>query len=181
MALTGAEPCYPPSKPLLALLPTGTMPPAPKKSVRAVARTPQQALWCVCGAAKLAAHGLCARCYARRQRDRAYFAGLRETVLARDHHCCQVCHRPEAPLDPSQRPLGGPSFLVVHHRRPGISRERLLISLCPACHARVHRLAAVLRPLPALLLTLWREQHPRGVEQLLLDFRPRRTQLGLPE
>ncbi|AXC16429.1 hypothetical protein ACPOL_7239 (plasmid) [Acidisarcina polymorpha] len=24
--------------------------------------------------------------------------------------------------------------------------------------------------MPALLLTLWREQHPNGVEQLALDF-----------
>jgi hypothetical protein len=147
------------------------MPFSPKKPGRALARTPQQALWCVCGAAKLAARGLCARCYARRQRDRARFAGLRETVLARDHRSCQVCHQPEC----------GTRTLVVHHRRPGISRERLLIALCPACHARVHRLAAVLRPLPALLLTLWREQHPRGVEQLTLDFSARSgpEQLGL--
>jgi hypothetical protein len=151
------------------------MPFSPKKPVRAAfvtVRTSQQALWCLCGAAKLAARGLCARCYARRQRDRACFAGLRETVVARDHHSCQVCHQPEC----------GQRTLVVHHRRPGISRERLLISLCPACHARVHRLAAVLRPLPALLLTLWREQHPGGVEQLTLDFSARSgpEQLGLP-
>jgi hypothetical protein len=28
----------------------------------------------------------------------------------------------------------------------------------------------MLKPLPRTLLVLWREQHPRGVEQLTLDF-----------
>jgi hypothetical protein len=29
------------------------------------------------------------------------------------------------------------------------------------------------KPLPPLLLVLWREQHPDGQEQTLLDFKPR--------
>jgi hypothetical protein len=72
-------------------------------------------------------------------------------------------------------PLSGSreAELVVHHRRPGISREALLIALCPACHAKMHRLGVVRRPLPLLLLALWREQHPGGVEQLVLDLTPR--------
>lgn len=46
-----------------------------------------------------------------------------------------------------------------------------MISLCPACHARVHRTRAVLSAMPPLLLELWREQHPEGHEQTTLDFR----------
>jgi 5-methylcytosine-specific restriction endonuclease McrA len=143
------------------------MAPDPKKPPRpalASGRSRQRALWCrACAAGGRLIAGLCSRCYARRRWDRAYFAGLRERVLARDSRCCQVCHRPET----------GRRTLVVHHRRPGISREALLIALCPACHAKVHRLGVVRRPLPFLLLALWREQHPGGVEQLTLDFIPR--------
>jgi hypothetical protein len=32
------------------------------------------------------------------------------------------------------------------------------------CHARIHRLRMVLTLLPTLLVQLWREQHPDGVE-----------------
>lgn len=46
-----------------------------------------------------------------------------------------------------------------------------MISLCPGCHAKVHRTKAVLAEMPALLLELWREQHPDGHEQTRLDFR----------
>jgi 5-methylcytosine-specific restriction endonuclease McrA len=132
----------------------------------------QHALWCrACAGGGRLVSGLCSRCYARRRWDQAYFAGLRERVLARDSRSCQVCHR----LETDKRTL------AVHHRRPGISREALLIALCPACHARVHRLGVVRCPLPLLLLALWREQHPDGVEQLMLDFTPRmqREQLDL--
>ncbi len=45
-----------------------------------------------------------------------------------------------------------------------------MISLCPACHARVHRTKAVRAAMPPLLLVLWREQHPKGHEQKQLDF-----------
>ena len=45
-----------------------------------------------------------------------------------------------------------------------------MISLCPACHAKVHRTKAVLSQMPPLLLELWREQHPKGLEQTALDF-----------
>ncbi len=46
-----------------------------------------------------------------------------------------------------------------------------MISLCPACHARIHRTQAILSKMPDLLLELWRELHPRGHEQTALDFR----------
>jgi len=45
-----------------------------------------------------------------------------------------------------------------------------MISLCPRCHARVHRTKAVIAIMPPLLLVLWREQHPRGHEQTALQF-----------
>jgi len=49
----------------------------------------------------------------------------------------------------------------------------LMISLCPACHAKVHRTKAVLSRMSPLLLELWREQHPNGHEQTMLDFKAR--------
>lgn len=125
-------------------------------------RPRQQALWCrACGVdAKLVA-GYCSSCYAQRRWDRIYFGGLRAQVLARDNYHCQACGRRGE----------GKRSLAVHHRRPGISRERWLVTLCLGCHARVHRVL-VWRPpfsqgLPQAVL-LWREQHPGAAEQLLL-------------
>ena len=46
----------------------------------------------------------------------------------------------------------------------------LMLSLCPGCHAKVHRTQAALAAMPPLLLELWREQHPKGQEQVQLDF-----------
>lgn len=46
-----------------------------------------------------------------------------------------------------------------------------MITLCPGCHAKVHRTKAVLALMPALLVELWREQHPKGHEQTALNFR----------
>ena len=90
------------------------------------------------------------------RRNRSAIAGLRPRVLARDHHCCRVCGRQAERLH-------------VHHRRPGVSRETLLITLCPACHARIH--TRCWRRKPQLLgVELWREQHPGAHEQLALDF-----------
>lgn len=47
---------------------------------------------------------------------------------------------------------------------------RLMLSLCPGCHAKVHRTKAVVAEMPPLLLALWREQHPYGHEQTMLCF-----------
>ena len=49
-------------------------------------------------------------------------------------------------------------------------RLPLMISLCPACHAIVSRTRVMRRNVPALLLELWREQHPDGHEQTSLSF-----------
>jgi hypothetical protein len=61
----------------------------------------------------------------------------------------------------------GPS---VHHRVLGKSVLHLMISLCPACHAKIHRTRVVIKVMPALLLELWRERHPKGHEQTALNF-----------
>jgi 5-methylcytosine-specific restriction endonuclease McrA len=104
--------------------------------------------------------GLCATCYTLRRQDDEYFGGLRETVLERDQYRCRVCDAP------GRRKRS----IIVHHRVPGRSVLHLMISLCPGCHARVHRTRVVLSAVPPLLLKLWREQHPNGHEQRILDL-----------
>jgi len=80
--------------------------------------------------------------------------------LERDGYRCRVC-------DASGRDKRS---IIVHHRVPGKSVLNLMLSLCPGCHAKVHRTKAVLSAMPPLLLGLWREQHPNGHEQVQLDF-----------
>lgn len=125
----------------------------------------QRVMHCPCGNHKVLALGLCATCYTLRRQDEEYFGGLREAVLGRDGHRCRVC-------DASGRDKRS---IIVHHRVPGKSLLHLMLSLCPACHAKVHRTRAVLAPMPPLLLELWREQHPEGHEQVQLDFSTRKT------
>ena len=121
----------------------------------------QFALWCrSCGTSATLVRGLCASCYAAQRHDLLHFGGLRARVLERDRNSCRVCGR-------SKR---AELRLHVHHRRPGVSRASLLIALCPAHHALVHRLAVLDRILPPLLAELWREQHPDAPEQLFLGF-----------
>jgi 5-methylcytosine-specific restriction endonuclease McrA len=104
---------------------------------------------------------LCPTCYSLKRQDQEYFGGLREQVLERDEYRCRVF---EAPGRDKRS-------ITVHHRVPGKSVLNLMISLCPGCHAKVHRTKAVLSQMPPLLLELWREQHPEGHEQTALDFR----------
>ncbi len=113
-----------------------------------------------CGNAEVLALGLCATCYTLRRQDEEYFGGLREAVLVRDGNRCRVC-------DASGR---NKRSIIVRHRVPGKSILSLMLSLCPACHAKIHRTKAVLSVMPPLLLQLWREQHPDGHEQVQLDF-----------
>jgi hypothetical protein len=51
-----------------------------------------------------------------------------------------------------------------------VSLLHLMISLCLSCHAKVGRTKCVLSEMPPLLLLLWREQHPDGHEQVMIDF-----------
>lgn len=122
--------------------------------------SPQRVMYCPCGNAKVLASGLCATCYTLKRQDEEYFGGLREAVLERDKYRCRVC-------DASGRDKRS---IVVHHRVPGRSVLKLMITLCPGCHARVHRTLAVLSEMPPLLLQLWREQHPDAHEQKMLNF-----------
>ena len=122
--------------------------------------TRQTVMHCPCGTSKVLALGLCATCYSLKRQDEEHFGGLRETVLERDGYRCRVC-------DASGRDKRS---IVVHHRVPGRSVLRLMISLCPSSHAKVHRTKAALSLMPPLLLQLWREQHPEGHEQANLNF-----------
>ena len=129
---------------------------AMKPKIKAV----QLALQCRYGRETILAHGMCATCYTLRRQDEEHFGGLREMVLDRDDYRCRVCDAPGT----------GKRSLIVHHRVPGRSELKLMISLCPGCHARVHRTKAVLAAMPPLLLVLWRGQHPKGHEQRALNF-----------
>lgn len=121
----------------------------------------QRVMHCRCGRERVLANGLCATCYTLRRQDEEYFGGIREVVLERDGHCCRVCGA-------SGRDKRS---ITVHHRKPGRSVLNLMISLCPGCHAKVHRTKVVLTQMPPLLLELWREQHPNGHEQTVLNFK----------
>ena len=92
----------------------------------------QRVLHCRCGRTKVLAHGMCAICYTLKRQDQKHFAGLREAVLERDGYRCRGC-------DASGRDKRS---ITVHHRIPGKSVVNLIISLCPACHAKVHRTIA---------------------------------------
>jgi hypothetical protein len=120
----------------------------------------QKTLHCPCGRQKVIAPGLCASCYNLKRQDEEYFGGLREQVLERDEHRCCASGRDKGSI-------------VVHHGAPGRSLLHLMIALCPSCHAKVHRTKAVLFRMSPLLLELWREQHPNGHEQTMLDFKAR--------
>jgi len=117
-------------------------------------------MYCRCGRQEILAHGLCPTCYTLKRQDTERFGGLREQVLERDGYRCRVCASPGVDK----------RSILVHHRRPGVSRLPLMISLCPACHAKVHRIQLMDRLIPPLLLELWREQHPQGREQIALEF-----------
>lgn len=123
----------------------------------------QRGMLCPCGNPKILAHGLCPTCYTLQRQDEEYFGGLREAVLERDGYRCRVCDAPGRDK----------RSIIVHHRVPGKSVLSLMISLCPGCHAKVHRTKAVMSEMSPLLLILWREQHPEGHEQTTLNFRTR--------
>lgn len=81
-------------------------------------------------------------------------------MLKRDGYACRVCDAPGRQK----------RSITVHHRSPGKSVLHLMISLCPACYAKVERTKVVRSRMPALLLELWREKHPAGREQTMLNF-----------
>lgn len=125
----------------------------------------QTALLCGCGVTLTAHDGQqtacalrCVRCARRERLSRENFDGLRELVLQRDGYQCQCCGEVAE------------ARLVVHHRRPGWNRLGWLVTICRACHVRVH---LVVRPgyaCSGLLLTLWREAHRGRPMQKRLAF-----------
>jgi hypothetical protein len=138
--------------------------PAATADPKPAARRTQGVLWCrLCGEQGKLVAGYCSRCYSRRHWDKRYFAGLRVQVLARDNHACQVC----------SKAARGKRSIAVHHRRPGTSTLASLISLCPGCHARLHKTLVwrqdLFRSIP-YAVALWRELHPGAPEQLALRF-----------
>jgi len=54
------------------------------------------------------------------------------------------------------------------------------LSLCPRCHAKVERTQMVLSEMNPILLELWREKHPQGLEQFALDFEERNESSPYP-
>ena len=127
-----------------------------------MARLAQRSICCPCGTDKVLALGLCATCYTLKRQDEEYFGGHREAVLTRDGNRCAI---------PGCTTLKrGKRSIAVHHRMPGNSDPKLMITLCLACHAKVTRTQHLRREWPPLLRILWREQHPEGHEQTLLNF-----------
>jgi hypothetical protein len=132
-----------------------------------MARLVQRSICCPCGSDKILALGLCGTCYTLKRQDEEYFGGQREEVLARDGNRCAV---------PGCTTLKrGKRSIAVHHRKPGNSDPKLMITLCLACHAKVTRTLYLQREWPPLLRVLWREQHPRAHEQIAIDFAEKRT------
>lgn len=116
--------------------------------------TTQLALWCRhCGASELHARGLCQPCYDAWRLSERNFAGLREIALERDAATCTICLEHDQP--------------VMHHRFYS-SRLDHLITLCAACHARVHRTLYPDWTMHPQLRVYWRELHPGRPEQLPL-------------
>jgi hypothetical protein len=108
----------------------------------------QTALLCGCGSPDFLGRGFCPVCARRQRLSREHFDGRREAVLIRDNRQCRVC----GAFDPEE--------LLVHHRRPGVDADALLITLCRPCHVRVHHIRRP--PLvwfenQRLLLQLWEE------------------------
>jgi uncharacterized protein (DUF983 family) len=156
MTLSRLQPDFPASSAVSAL----------RKSVgagKSSASGPQKALFCPCGAPLPSIAGLCASCYSRARHSARWFGGNRERALERDHRQCQAC--------------GSARVLHMHHRRAG--DHGALVTLCAACHARIHRTRALRRWMPDFLLTLWREQHVHVPEQLQLSLAATANSAGI--
>jgi hypothetical protein len=129
----------------------------------------QSVLWCGCGSERFDRRGLCPRCHGRRRHSLAKFAGQREQVLQRDDNQCQACgERADAQI-------------LVHHRRPGSADSKWQLTLCRACHARVHHIRrpgyGFVTSSPELF-ALWREVNQnRPVQRTLALCAPG----GVPE
>ncbi len=127
----------------------------------------QRVMHCPCGNQRILALGLCATCYSLKRQDAQYFGGHREEILARDRYRCRVPNCTTVKR--------GKRSVAVHHRVPGNSDPKLMLTLCLICHAKVTRTRFVQGDWHPFLRELWREQHPDGHEQTNLDFVVKRT------
>jgi NMD protein affecting ribosome stability and mRNA decay len=116
----------------------------------------QLALFCPCGALPPLTAGLCNSCYWKWRHSLRFFGGRREEVLKRDSRRCRAC--------------GSDHWIGVHHRQPGSNAPSLLLCLCAACHAQVHRLLSIWKWIPGLVAELWAEQHPGAPVQLQIEL-----------
>jgi hypothetical protein len=124
-------------------------------------REKQPAWWCrLCGSAALVARGYCRACYDRCRHSDTCFAGHRDAVLTRDG-CCQTCLAEARVVAQA---------LIVHHRRPGVNRPGVHITLCRRCHQRIHRRQQLPGFYSDLFFRLWREVHPGTPAQLRLPL-----------
>lgn len=116
----------------------------------------QRSLFCGCGRPLQSRLVHCATCAWEIPYSARYFGGQRSAVLLRDGRRCQTC--------------GSSHVLHVHHREPGKHELDSLITLCAACHARVHRLQSLRYWLPPVILPFWEEQHPETPRQLQFEW-----------
>ncbi len=123
----------------------------------------QLALFCPCGALPPLTAGLCNSYYWNWRYSLRFFGGVRDEILDRDGHRCRAC--------------GSDYWVGIHRREAGSNLPSLLISLCAACHAQVHRLLSLWKWIPELLAELWAEQHPGVPVQLQISLS---AQLQLP-
>jgi len=123
----------------------------------------QLALFCPCGALPPLTAGLCPSCYWRWRHSLRFFGGVRDEVLESDGRRCRAC--------------GSDHWVGIHHREAGSNLPSLLICLCAACHAQVHRLLSLWKWIPELLAELWAEQHPGVPVQLQISLS---AQLEMP-
>lgn len=90
---------------------------------------------------------------AKKEREKRWFEGKREIILARDKYRCAKCRRYK------------PGQLVVHHK-DGNGRGKIdpnnddsnLVTLCRACHINLHR-SQMKRKKPKPKLNRWARKH----------------------
>jgi hypothetical protein len=98
------------------------------------------------------ARGLCGTCYTLKRQDEEHFGDLREQSWSWMATAAGYATLRAGANYPSS----------CHHRVPGRSVLKLKLSLCSACHTKVHRTKAVLLAKLPLLLEAWREQTTRS-------------------
>ena len=128
-------------------------------------------MYCRCGNEKILAHGLCSTCVTHSS------GKMRNTSAASVRLSCSAT----ATVVGYAEPRVGASDLswCIVATFTWTLEMNLMISLCPGCHAKVGRTRVVLSEMPPLLLVLWREQHPEGHQQVMIDFTTK-GKLALP-